>query len=276
MIGAEKPQPDAPKPKKRKRRWFQFSLRSLLIATLMCAVACGWLGKKIEQKRNERAAFQAIARLGGGMQYDYQLGGSGGTPHGPAWLRKLLGDDFFSDVEVVVFPVDPSLILGSGGEVSYDGLVYLQSFVHLQILILRGDSFTDAGLEHLKGLTKLGRLDVESKNITDAGLEHLKGLTDLQSLTLNSNRITDAGLEHVKRLIHLRRSFLTRTHVTDAGLQHLKGLSQLQTLNLEATDVTDAGVARLQQSLPSCEISFWHKNAPFRPNVNSSTPGRRN
>ncbi len=33
------PQPDAPPPE---RRWFQYSLRSLLLLTLLCAVACSW------------------------------------------------------------------------------------------------------------------------------------------------------------------------------------------------------------------------------------------
>ena len=60
-------QPDPPKaePPKRKRRWFQFSLRSLLVTTFIVAVACGWLGKKIEQKRREREAVEAIVKLGG-------------------------------------------------------------------------------------------------------------------------------------------------------------------------------------------------------------------
>jgi hypothetical protein len=37
----------------RKRRWFQFSLRTLLIFTALVAIACGWLGSKIERKLQE-------------------------------------------------------------------------------------------------------------------------------------------------------------------------------------------------------------------------------
>jgi hypothetical protein len=47
-------EPPKAEPPKRKRRWFQFSLRSLLSCTMVCAVAAGWLGKRMEQKRNER------------------------------------------------------------------------------------------------------------------------------------------------------------------------------------------------------------------------------
>ncbi len=38
-MTAVDPQPNVPPPK---RRWFQYSLRSLLLLTLLCAVACSW------------------------------------------------------------------------------------------------------------------------------------------------------------------------------------------------------------------------------------------
>jgi hypothetical protein len=41
-------------PPKRKRRWFQFSLRSLLIFVTLLAVACGYVAREAEivRKRN--------------------------------------------------------------------------------------------------------------------------------------------------------------------------------------------------------------------------------
>jgi hypothetical protein len=35
-------EPSKADPPKRKRRWFQFSLRTLLILTAVVAVVCGW------------------------------------------------------------------------------------------------------------------------------------------------------------------------------------------------------------------------------------------
>jgi hypothetical protein len=55
---------------KRKRRWFQFSLRTLLIGVTVAALACGWLVRRVEQKRNEREAAEAIVKLGGFAFYD--------------------------------------------------------------------------------------------------------------------------------------------------------------------------------------------------------------
>ena len=48
-----------------KRRWFQFSLRTLLIFTLICAVAAGWLGETIDRKRREREAVETFVESGG-------------------------------------------------------------------------------------------------------------------------------------------------------------------------------------------------------------------
>src|SRR5438309_753827 len=90
-------------PAKRKRRWFQFSLRSLLIFTVICAVGSTWLGKRIERKRIERQVVDAIVKLGGGVHYDCGFDPSGrliqdSEPPGPWWLRQLLGENFFGDV----------------------------------------------------------------------------------------------------------------------------------------------------------------------------------
>ena len=59
---------------------------------------------------------------------------------------------------------------------------------------------------------------------------------------------------HLKGLTSLESLNLIYTQITDAGLVHLAGLTSLQTLELDQTQVTVAGVARLQETLPNCEI----------------------
>src|SRR5258708_7595905 len=140
-MQTESPKADPPK---RKRRRFQFSLRTLLIFTLVVAVACAWLGRKIEQKRREREAVEAIVKKGGVAWYEMENGIE--KPAGPDWLRNLLGEDFFSEVQGVDFYHRP---------VTDSELGFLKTLTTIQTLNLESTRVTDAGLANLEGLIRL-------------------------------------------------------------------------------------------------------------------------
>ena len=55
-----------------KRRWFQFSLRTLLVFVTLCAIPCSWLAVKLRQMKREEAAAAVIEKAGGlrGMTMD--------------------------------------------------------------------------------------------------------------------------------------------------------------------------------------------------------------
>jgi Leucine rich repeat/Leucine Rich repeat len=257
-MEAEPPKADPPK---RKRRWFQFSLRSLMIFTAIVAVGCGWIGRRMEQKRKEREAVEAIVRLKGEVFYDYQRETVEDVqPSGPAWLRKLLGENFFSEVDAVLL---------YDSDVTDAGLANLEGLSELQTLVLTGTKVTDVGLSNLRGLAHLQNLTLSGDTITDAGLVNLSQLPRLQELDLARTNITDAALKHLSGLKQLRTLNLRGTKVTDAGLKHLKGLSQLKQLALTAAKVfSNAGVEELQDALPNCEVtlglSVWWITRPAR------------
>ena len=212
---------------KPRRRWFQYSLRTLLVLMLLACIGMGWFAVKMQQVKKERAAVAAIEGLGGwvtDVTYRYHPDGQ----RGRAWLRKWLGDDFFARPYEVRIPNDAAM-------------EYLTGVRQLRELNLEGIQVTDAGLKNLKGLTQLLLLRIERAPVTDAGLEFLKGLARLQTLSLAGTQVTDAGLEQLKELTQLLYLDLAGTQVTDAGLEHLKGLTQLDWLYLGGTQVTDAG-----------------------------------
>ena len=161
----------------------------MIIVTLF-AVACSWFAVKMQQVKIQKEAVEAIMKLGGDVAYDYQLDDSSGInsmavmepPPGPAWLRKILGDDFFRTVAYVEPTNDASMLI-------------LKEMREIQQLNLTCSQVTDTGLKHLEGLTQLKVLYLGGPQVTDAGLEYLKGLIQLQRLDLSSN-VTDAGLEH--------------------------------------------------------------------------------
>ena len=234
---------------RRQRRWYQYSLRTLLLFVLLVSIGMSWLGVKLHRAREQKEAVEAIRKAGGEVSYDYQSDYASAEPRVPKWARALLGDGFFFDV----------LQAGaSGTKFGDDEAVYLRRLTNLEWLSLRATRITDAGLEHLEGLARLEELYLSRTNITDAGLEHLKRLTNLTWLNLSDTQVTDAGLEHLKGLTSLQWLDLSDTQVSDAGLEHLQGLSNLEDLDLSNTQVTDAGVKGLQRALPNCDIFADH------------------
>jgi Leucine Rich repeat len=290
-MPTEPPKTDPPT---HKRRWFQFSLRALMIFVI-CVIPCALLRNKVERKRREMQAVYAITNLGGHVGFDYQ-GGDVNRPPGPEWLRWLLGQDFFVEVDFVFFdrPIadtelenvkgfsqlksldvefanvtDAGLVnikgltklqkLALGGRfgitrITDAGLENLKELTALQDLDLKGTKITDAGLKHLRGLTQLKKLDVADTQLTDAGLVNFKELTGLEKLCLGRCKITDAGLENVKGLGKIQDLELWETNVGDLGMENLTGLTALRYVDLSGTRVTESGVKDLQRASPNCTI----------------------
>ena len=275
-MQTEPPKADPPK---RKRRWLQFSLRSLMIFTLIVGIGMAtWIVPLKKSAEKQKAAVEAIKSDSGYVNYDYEVDSSGNgitaaEPPGPAWLRRLLGDDFFTTVISVGVntPADMKYLgelsqlrsVGAYGVPLADAdLEGVRRLSQLKDLNLSLTDVTDAGLKNLAGLSQLEDLQLSITRVTDLGLKQLKGLTQLKSLNLNDTRITDAGLESLSGLSRLQELTLSYTKLTDAGLDHLIGLTKLRELHLEGTNVTGAGAKALQKSLPNCTISFSPAKAP--------------
>ncbi len=178
-------------------RWrFQYSIRSLLVLMVAVAAAFGRLETEMKAARRQRETVEWIEKTGGSVRNDYQLVSFGvltnGKPPGPAWLRKLVGDDLLVNVRGVW---------------------------------LTGPERGDAGLEHLKGLTQLIWLYVCGP-VADGEWVQLKALPRLQYLGVcrqgGDIPISDAGLNHLKELTHLRILDLNLAGLTDAGVQDLR------------------------------------------------------
>jgi len=246
-----------------------------MLLVVAAAVPCGWLRWKMIIKHKERAAVAEIERLGGLVGYDWKpiyvstVGKpfSPPQPPGPAWLRSILGDDFFASVvEVSVnngmtddgfvrfgtFANAEELWLGQT-RVSNVDLEQLKGMSHLRKLDLSCTGITDDGLEYLQYLSCLRELTLTETQITDTGVAYLARLRGLTKLSLNITRISDEGLVYLADLTTLEELKVSSTYVSDAGLTHLRALANLKALTV-GNYVTDAGVAELQKALPNCEI----------------------
>jgi Leucine-rich repeat (LRR) protein len=264
-------------------RWrFQFSIRSLLLLTLVIAIPSSWFAVEMKKSRDQNAIEKEVWTV----DRDY------GQAVGPFWVQQLLGEDFFTSIIAIRFSeaTDERLAqidgfdrlqgLDLGGtkitdaglihlrgmaqlqwlwlyntEISDAGLAHLEELSQLEKLGLAGTKTTDAGVQHLSGMFRLEMLDLASTRITDAGLLHLRRLSRLEVLDLSSNPITGAGLESLKGLTQLRTLRIANTEVTDRGLTCLHGLTNLKTLDLTASKTTEEGIEKLQQALANCRIT---------------------
>jgi hypothetical protein len=189
MTGMEPPQPI--KTPKRRRRWRQFSVSTLLVVVTMASVGLAVVANRAQRQRRAVAAIRA---LGGSVAYAFKTNaGTSQDPRGPDWLFQILGWDYYADV----VSVSASDLTGMTDATCSD----LSALTSLEGLNLAGTQVTDAGLRYLAGLTSLDHLCLSNTQVTDAGLAHLVGLTSLQSLWLDGTRVTDKGCAKLQQAL---------------------------------------------------------------------------
>jgi hypothetical protein len=271
----------------RPRRW-RFSLRVLLGMVLLLACAMGAVAWRMRAAKIQHDTVAELRKRNVSLVYRHQLRGDGNPidrdaePPGPAWLRTILGDDFFAHVDrvsVVTFnfphggPVadfDDSLVhllarlrslrilrLGST-RTTDEHLILLGKLNNLRSLSLNNTRITDDGLTHLRAFKKLEDLNLSQNDITGAGLAHLRGLPHLKNLDLNGTQVGDEHAEEVGRFTQLRKLNLRHTRISDRALKHLEQLVNLEELDVGGvTQITDEGLSHL------CKMT-WLKHLNVR------------
>jgi Leucine-rich repeat (LRR) protein len=263
-----------PSTPKRKLRWYQFSLRTLLIFVTLFGIVCSWFAVKMRQAKRQREAVEAIIKNRGEVRYDYQEHDFFAKPPGPEWLRNWLGEDFLCNVVLVRLGRNPhpeplkdlpnirhlelyydpnESNTGEEEQQDHDPLVnrkwdVIKCLPQLREIYLNGFGITDTELEYVRGLSQLEILSLDLSSVTDKGLACLNNFKQLRELSLiQCYGITDEGLIHLKGLNNLEKLNLNLSlSITDAGLEKLKDLSQLRELELYSTSITDSGMKYLR------------------------------
>ncbi len=122
------------------------------------------------------------------------MGSLGNNPNaevpGPAWLRKLIGDDFFRT------PVT--------------------------VLLLDGSKVTNELIEeHVAQLSKLQTLEFTSPTVTDEVLSHVARLHDLETLMIVCPKFTASGLRQLAPLKSLKTLAVYRDVASEAFVLRL-------------------------------------------------------
>jgi len=250
----------------RKLRWYQFRLRSLLLAFVVVALGCGWF---IHQRKQAIRQEQAVATLNADVYcaatYSYTLDEQSFDPreasYWPKPLRNLLGDDFFFPVRQVYVRETPIPeyvwhVLGELPDVwVVDGPLgdrelkrIAATFPRLRALEIRWGHVTDVGLEHVAGMSNLEYLSLPfpypgvGEPITDEDLRHLTRLKKLRVLKIPRANVSSEGLAHLAEIASLEKLVLRGTSIGDAELRVLARLPRLASLDICSTAVTDQGL----------------------------------
>lgn len=224
---------------KPKRRWCQFSLKTLMIATLVFIVGFCWLGSRLYDAWWNRQRYHEVSVAVWDSQNDLTRLGESNAVFGSSNLDIETGSHHFR------YPTRLEQLLDDPG--SPHDPVHVLAITRVTFY---GEAIvTDADLERLSALTHLKSLIVGNGNITDAGMGHLKELADLEMLKLfGTNAVSDVGLSHLREMTKLNDLFIGGvTDITDTGMEHLKGLTNLESLNFfGTTKVTDTGLEHLR------------------------------
>ncbi len=251
---------------KPKLRWYQFSLRTLLVFVTCSAFVFAWLGVRLQQARlrEQRAKEQAeiVAKLGRLSPYASYDANTGYVNN---LFLKAPPDGEIGD-ELAYLKELPELAALDlvRTKVADAALVHLKALPALRDLNLQGANVSDAGLVHVGQIATLTNLDLRGTKVTDAGIAHLKGLVNLWQLDLAETHVTDVGLPHLASLVNLQMLGLGDTRVTDAGLIHLQRLPKLAFLFLDHSHVTQAGAKELERKLPNVTITWAPAIDPSR------------
>jgi len=249
----------------------RFSLRTLLIITVLVAIPSAWLGKHWLRTRVQRPIVAQIKANGGQVYYDYQSDGknfdSSKTPPGWAPLRAMLGDDFFATVKVVIygnnFPQqiidiefeqlsDLEQLYVNAAKVPEATIVRLASLKNLNSLVLADFSYSPEVFRKLVDCSSLTHLTVSHGNITTEHLRELKSFGQLKGFQWTDAPLTDDGLLAICELRKLKTLDLLWSGgrkappLTARGFQGLSQLQQLEQIKLSGpADDAMAAIAKL-------------------------------
>jgi hypothetical protein len=256
-------------PVKPRRRWYQFSLRTLMIAMVVIATT---LGLGMSWYRRAQCQAEAVVTLRGlenGCLYDdeYRLDEFGQLeilyPCEPedATLWKQVSRSFFHRIGAVWLrtewdgdPHDFPLVQRPPSHAEIQETQRRRESIWKAVLTLSGIEYLSVngeipsnGLESLRRFPRLRTLII-GKAAGSKSLDPIGELRSLEYLELDTNSkvLTVRAVKAIGRLPHLHFLGLPSSRLEAGHLRALAEGSQIESLNLESADMTSEGIEALR------------------------------
>ena len=164
------------------RRWYQFSLKALLVAFTLLALMLGVVMAFTAKGRRQIAVVERVRGLGGRVNYI-----------GYEWAAPELKN----------IPPPPGMLLPDQSYYARQVRKWLGRD-HVDPVVgvrLTGETISDDDLGQLTYLTELESLDLFGSNVSDAGIVHIKKLSRLKYLRLSYTEVTDEGMAEIRKAL---------------------------------------------------------------------------
>lgn len=273
-----------------RRRWFQFSLRTLLTFSVLFSFAAAWYGNHYIRLKKLRADVVQLQSQGWKIEYAYHWDGKRVSRKdepttGLLILRKIFGDDFnasiliitatggidntadfrilesIPDLRVIVLS-DPQCNLETMQRIlksakSVKSLVFFLTPTFKNGRALRTFAFDQ--MTSIREMQNLEQLDLEGRNLfssnstNDAEFKCVGNLHNLRSLRLTYMGITDQCLKDFHQLTQLESLDIENNQITGSCFTQFGDLSRLKMLKADSTKLDNAAIQRLVILAPNLE-----------------------
>ena len=220
------------------RRTFQFRLRTLLLAAVAVALACGLAKTFIGRTLAERRAAALIKSQGGEVDYYGGIDNSFGAaaeiwspaPDGNPLIRLFVGD---GPTHVGLSPP------------TEQAMRRLSEFQDLQHLYLSDAQLSDDMLQSMAQLRQVPGMTLSNVTVDDSADKDIRWPESLEALAVENCTLPDRACESLTRLKLLKTLYFLENSISDSQLGMVGTMPNLEILVLSGSDVSDAGVLQI-------------------------------
>lgn len=232
------------KQRPKRRRRLSFSIRGLMLFTLVVSCLLGWIGRDLYQYRTERSLYLEIEAAGGsGMimpkgadAYQFGMEGSAELSLYQRAISWVMGEHFFYRIFVLQLPKEDI----------NQHVAKLPHFSELAILYVQDSSIDDDFIQHLAQVTTLQQLSFRGSEFENVRFQNLASLRHLREISFTQCQLSNSLLSQLKSLKHLEKLSFDNTSLTDDGVKQLDSIPNLQHLEIMLEEsITEGATAHL-------------------------------